>query len=223
MHFESELVLIRHGETRGQSSIRLYGATDIDLSPIGERQARAAGTALIGERFDLAVTSPLCRAHRSAEIVRHEVAGRDAASAVPTAERVDGLREIDFGAWEGWTVEEIAQRDPEGHRAWRETGDAFRFPRGEGRTEFRRRVTRAVKAAIAAPCGQGPTRMLGVLHKGVIKIAIAELTGLDPAATAELPINLGSIHRLRFRQGVWTLTEPNRVDHLSGELLQAHS
>ena len=36
----TDLILLRHGETVGQSSIRLYGATDIALSPIGELNHR---------------------------------------------------------------------------------------------------------------------------------------------------------------------------------------
>jgi broad specificity phosphatase PhoE len=36
------LVLVRHGETVGHSSIRYYGRTDVALSDLGRRQMRAA-------------------------------------------------------------------------------------------------------------------------------------------------------------------------------------
>ena len=36
-----ELFLVRHGETTGQSSVRLYGATDVPLSDLGREQVRA--------------------------------------------------------------------------------------------------------------------------------------------------------------------------------------
>jgi broad specificity phosphatase PhoE len=38
----AELLLVRHGETVGQSSIRLYGATDVALSDEGELQMAIA-------------------------------------------------------------------------------------------------------------------------------------------------------------------------------------
>jgi broad specificity phosphatase PhoE len=36
------LVLVRHGETEGNSSIRYYGDTDIELSELGRAQMRAS-------------------------------------------------------------------------------------------------------------------------------------------------------------------------------------
>jgi len=215
----SELVLVRHGETVGQSSIRLYGATDLELSDVGERQVRAAGSALIGERFDAVLTSPLCRAKRSAELVLDAMG----AVAVSVARPVDDFREIDFGTWEGWTVQEVESRDPAGHRRWKSEGERFGFPNGEGRADFRARVVRAVREHIDAPCRARPARILGVLHKGVIKLIVGQLTGLERERAAALRVNLGSIHRLKLRGDRWVLVEPNRVDHLSAELLQANS
>lgn len=216
----SELVLVRHGETTGQSSIRLYGATDLPLSDIGEAQARAAGQALAPHTFAQVVTSPLQRAWRSAEYI---AASPDRNRPLADAVRVEGLREIDFGDWEGWTVAEVQDRAPELHHRWLHDGDTFAFPGGEQRAAFRARVRAAVQASIARPCEDGPLRMLGVLHKGVMKIVIAELTGLDPAKAATLTINLASIHRLTYDGHRWSLTEHNRVDHLADGLHMADS
>ena len=63
------LVLLRHGETVGQSSIRLHGATDVALSSVGEQQAQRAAAALAGRHFARVLCSPLQRARRTAEIV----------------------------------------------------------------------------------------------------------------------------------------------------------
>ena len=40
----NRIVLVRHGETTGESSIRYYGATDVPLSDLGRQQVRAAQT-----------------------------------------------------------------------------------------------------------------------------------------------------------------------------------
>ena len=58
----NRIVLVRHGETVGQSSIRYYGATAVALSARGREQVREAALALPGAAFDLVLTSPLSRA-----------------------------------------------------------------------------------------------------------------------------------------------------------------
>ncbi len=199
----TDLILLRHGETVGQSSIRLYGATDIALSPIGEQQARRAAAVLRAHRFARVLSSPLQRARRSAEIVL------EALDPAPTLELVPGFREIDFGAWEGWTYAEAETRDPDGFARWRSEGHSFTYPDGESRVAFLARIAAAVAALDPA---QGPT--LAVLHKGVIKATLAVLTGRPIAELAEQPIALASIHRLRWTGERWQLLSVGETAHL---------
>ena len=201
----TDLILLRHGETVGQSSIRLYGATDIALSPVGEQQVQRAATALKHHRFARVLSSPLQRARRSAEIV---LAALDASA--PTLELVPGFREIDFGAWEGWTYAEAETRDPSGFARWRSEGHAFTYPGGESRSAFLARIAAAAAATLDPT--RGPT--LAVLHKGVIKAALAALTGQEPGALAELPVALASLHRLRWTGARWDLLTTGETAHL---------
>ena len=62
-----KLVLIRHGESTWNLENRFTGWTDVDLTPTGEAQARAAGRLLKAEgyEFDIAYTSVLKRAIRT--------------------------------------------------------------------------------------------------------------------------------------------------------------
>jgi 2,3-bisphosphoglycerate-dependent phosphoglycerate mutase len=61
------LVLLRHGESDWNRENRFTGWTDVDLSPAGIKEARAAGELLRSEglHFDLAYTSVLKRAIRT--------------------------------------------------------------------------------------------------------------------------------------------------------------
>lgn len=204
----TELILLRHGETVGQSSIRLYGATDIALSAVGEAQAARAAAALRAHRFAGVFTSPLQRARRSAEIVLAEHEPPPPVAVLPD------LREIDFGSWEGWTYAEAEARDPDGFARWRSEGPGFTYPGGESRAGFHARVGAAALAHLGDPT---PGIHLGVLHKGVIKVVIAALTGQAPGALAELPVALGSLHRLRHDGARWTVIATGDTAHL-GEL-----
>jgi 2,3-bisphosphoglycerate-dependent phosphoglycerate mutase len=69
------LVLLRHGESVWNSENRFTGWTDVDLSPRGSDEARAAGRLLRsqGFRFDLAFTSVLKRAIRTLWIALDEL------------------------------------------------------------------------------------------------------------------------------------------------------
>jgi len=70
-----KLVLLRHGESQWNRENRFTGWVDVDLSPVGIEEARAAGRLLKAEglRFDLAFTSVLKRAIRTLWITLDEL------------------------------------------------------------------------------------------------------------------------------------------------------
>lgn len=184
------IVLLRHGETVGQSSIRFYGATDIALSGLGADQAAAAARAIGSPPFDLVIASPLHRAWRSALIVA-------------PGQRVllePGFREIDFGRFEGLTREEIAARDPEQSAIWEEQGLAYDFPQGERREDFRARVLAGMHRALAHPVSS----LLIAAHKGIVR-TIAE-TLSDAVLEKDRPHLGGFVELTRDGDAPWKLT-----------------
>jgi broad specificity phosphatase PhoE len=197
-----ELVLVRHGETEGCSSVRLNGATDVVLSHVGREQMRHVGRALAGETFERVLVSPLQRSREAAGLI---LAGRG-----PKPELVPAFTEIDFGRWETLTWDEIEARDPAAHAEWKRGQAGFRFPGGESKLEFRERVASAVTEQFRE--GQG--RTLAVLHKGVIRVILGALLGLDLQASLQIAVHLGSIHRLIGPGPGWSYVMANQVDHL---------
>ena len=163
------VILVRHGETAGQSSIRYYGVTDVPLSDEGREQVRAARDRIRGETFDAVWASTLCRSWESAKIV---APGR------PVQLESD-FREIDFGDWEGLTAEEIAVVDPAGYARWQAEGLEFTFPGGEARAELRARVARGLDRIRAT----GAESVLVAVHKGVVRALLELITGftLEPS------------------------------------------
>src|SRR5712692_967615 len=67
------LIVVRHGETVGNSSIRYYGRTDVALSDLGRAQMRAAvgwlQTKFGCNYFEPVFTSPLARATESVRLI----------------------------------------------------------------------------------------------------------------------------------------------------------
>ena len=205
----STFVLVRHGETEGESSIRYHGRTDVRLSDLGRRQMHAvrhALTAISAASGDACVfTTPLSRARESAQIV----AGHDRVVAIAE------FREVDFGLFEGLTADEIRQRHPAEFERW--TRDRFSpgyaYPGGEGRAAFNDRVARGVgrmfqlwSRSVSASGGSA----LLVAHRGVIRAVARMLAGADPV------VELGSIHILEHH-GSWRTRALDLIDHLTGD------
>jgi glucosyl-3-phosphoglycerate phosphatase len=152
------LLLVRHGESTWNAEHRLQGQADPPLSELGREQAVALAPYLEGlpERR---LTSDLTRAIQTAELIG--LAG------APTDER---WREIDIGAWSGFTLDEL---DPEAVAAWQRSEY---FP-GETWTALQARVAEAVDELRGAD-------VLVVTHGGCIRAATAHLTGADPRSLA---------------------------------------
>ena len=64
-----KLYIIRHGQTEWNKQKRLQGRSDIPLNEYGIQLARETKAGLKDVKFDLAFTSPLQRAKKTAEIL----------------------------------------------------------------------------------------------------------------------------------------------------------
>jgi broad specificity phosphatase PhoE len=157
------IVLIRHGETVGDSSVRFHGSSDVELSEEGRSQMRQASRGLRCEAFDLVLASPLRRSWEGAWIV---------AGGSPVRLESD-FREIHFGRWEGMTKEEIEASDPVLFKEWQERAAGFEFPGGELRGEFQTRVLRGLERLERG----GAASALIVTHKGTIRAIAEKLLG----------------------------------------------
>jgi broad specificity phosphatase PhoE len=184
------IVMLRHGETVGNSSVRFHGKGDVALSDAGRSQMQAAGRHLVGEVFDLVVASPLRRSWEGAGLVTGGCA---------PIRLENGFREIHFGRWEGLSAGEIEVRDPMLYREWQERAAGFEFPGGELRADFQARVMRAFERIATS----GAASALFVGHKGVIRTLAEKLVG---APLADGAPELGTAVSLSLApSGTWFL------------------
>lgn len=116
------LYIIRHGETQWNVEGRLQGQTDIELNENGIRLARITAEGMRDIPFDLAITSSLSRARKTAELI---LMGRN----LPIIED-ERLRELSFGDWEGRGCHKENFELPE--RFWEFYRSPFTFLPGEG-------------------------------------------------------------------------------------------
>ncbi len=181
------IVLLRHGETVGQSSVRFHGRNDVALDAEGLAQAEAARFALRSDYFDLVASSPLQRAWATASVVAEGAPVRI----------VSEFREVDFGRWEGLSAEEIESRYPALYEDWQARAAGFEYPGGEPRKAFEARVL----AGFAYVEATGVESLLLVAHKGVVR-TIAEHLGA-PIEAGHPELGQG-VRLIRAAKGGWS-------------------
>ncbi|MFV9635978.1 bifunctional RNase H/acid phosphatase [Mycobacterium neumannii] len=183
----TRFLLLRHGQTELSVDRRYSGRGNPALTELGGRQAKAAARYL-GQRRGVAavVTSPLQRAYDTAAAAA-KVLGLDV-----TVD--DDLIETDFGAWEGLTFAEAAERDPDLHRRWlRDTSLAP--PGGESFDSAAERVGRARARILAEHAGE---TVLVVSHVTPIKTLLRMALDGGPNILYRLHLDLASLSIAEF-------------------------
>jgi ribonuclease H / adenosylcobalamin/alpha-ribazole phosphatase len=183
----TRFLLLRHGQTELSTQRRYSGRGNPALTEVGRGQAEAAARYL-GQRGGVAavITSPLQRAYDTAA---------NAAKALGLDVTVDDdLIETDFGAWEGLTFAEAAERDPQLHRKWlRDT--SVTPPDGESFDSVAERVQRARARIISEHAGQ---TVLVVSHVTPIKTLLRLALDAGPGILYRLHLDLASLSIAEF-------------------------
>jgi ribonuclease H / adenosylcobalamin/alpha-ribazole phosphatase len=202
------MLLLRHGETPLSIEKRFSGSGDPELTERGQAQARAAAEHLSDWRVDVIVSSPRARARQTAAAVA-SLLGLDVVVD-------DDVAETDFGAWEGHTFGEIAERWPAEMAAWLASPDVAP-PGGESFTATFARVRAARERLVAAYGGQ---TLVVVSHVTPIKAMLREAMDAPPHALYRIhldPASLSAVHWYADGAGVVRLV--NGTSHLGSDLV----
>ncbi|MFF4433120.1 bifunctional RNase H/acid phosphatase [Streptomyces sp. NPDC001513] len=183
-------VLLRHGETALTPQKRFSGSggSDPELSPAGRRQAAAVAEALAARgTVQTVVSSPLRRCRETAQAVA------DRLGLAVTVE--EGLREVDFGAWEGLTFAEVQERFPDDLQAWLDSPRAAPTGGGESFTAATRRISATRDRLLAAHAGR---TVLLVTHVTPVKILVRLALGAPPEALFRMELSAASLSAVAY-------------------------
>lgn len=165
------LILLRHGQTHYNATMRMQGQLDTELSELGQTQAQAAAEVMLRRKPYRLISSDLQRAQRTAEII-----GELTALEVQLDAR---LRETNLGQWQGMTHQEVDQRWPDARMNWR-AKPRWAPPGGETRLDVAGRTRQVVDELVEDDANWAAHPVVLVAHGG----AIAALT----AALLEVPV-----------------------------------
>jgi len=180
------VVLVRHGETEWSRDGLHTGTTDVDLTEAGEQQARDAGEVLRAHPFGLALTSPLGRARRTAELAGFPDAVVDA-----------DLAEWDYGPLEGRSTPDIVGKLGHPWNIW----DAVApdpLP-AESADAVGARADRAIARAQSVLDGGADAVIFA--HAHLLRIFAARWLGLPARDGAHFALSTGSLSELGFEHG----------------------
>jgi len=162
------LYLLRHGETTASQTGGYCGRTDVDLTQAGHLMARDFAAVYKDHPFAAAYVSPLQRARASAAPLC-ELAGHD-------MRLRDGLRELDYGEWEGKTPAQVNREHTDDYLLW--LADAgWNAPTGGERGVDVAHRSLGVLEEIQRMHQDGD--VLVVSHKATIRILLCSLLGID--------------------------------------------
>lgn len=191
-----ELWLVRHGETEWSVSGAHTSRTDIPLTDRGRERARELAAYLDNRPFDAVLTSPMQRARETCAIAGYG----------GLALMEEGLREWNYGIYEGKTTKEIRAEHP-GWSVW-----ADPITEGETAEQVGQRangvIARALEMAEAA--GATNSRVLLFAHAHILRILAARWVGLEARGGRLLALGTGSLSVLGHERETRVIVHWNR-------------
>ncbi len=183
----TRVYLVRHGQVADGPTHRYHGSSDIGLSPYGVRQLEELAAQLAAVPLAGVYASDLTRALSGAEIISR---GREV-----TPQAIPEFREVHFGAWEGLSFTEIAERYPAELEARFRDLSTFRIPGGESLLDVSSRVLPRLNDLIDQHHQQA---FLIVAHAGVNRVILSEALGLSLDHLFRLDQNYGCLNIIDY-------------------------
>src|SRR3954451_1398957 len=140
----TQVVLIRPGATVYDEQNRVQGILDIPLSERGRAEVAQLAEALVESGVGTVLAALYCGPGES--VARTAEAVGKALGLRP--KRIDELRNLDQGLWQGLQVEEIRRRHLKVFRQWVDDPTSVQPPQGEDVGLALERVTAAIRPLV---------------------------------------------------------------------------
>ncbi|MEP7195934.1 MAG: 2,3-bisphosphoglycerate-dependent phosphoglycerate mutase [Saprospiraceae bacterium] len=178
------LILLRHGQSTWNFENKFTGEVDVDLTKLGEQEARLAGILLEDYIIDIAYTSVLKRATHTLAIILFEMGKK-----IPVIQSAT-LNERNYGDLQGLNKTETENKyGSDKVLLWRRSYDSSP-PNGESLKETCNRVIPYYKATIE-PQLKTDKNILIVAHGNSLRALMMYLDGFSTIEIADVNIASG--------------------------------
>ncbi|QDZ42984.1 bifunctional RNase H/acid phosphatase [Corynebacterium sp. sy039] len=221
----TRFILLRHGQTAMSAAKQYSGHSDPELTQLGLQQAQAAAQWLVQRSaiarnsvlgsadpvcavgdlgvIDAVISSPLQRAQQTATIVAQELG--------LNLKTEPGLKEMNFGAWEGLSFNQVRDQYPKLHSQWLIDSTVVP-PAGESLDMVAQRVADTMTQLKQKYAGK---TVVLVSHVTPIKSVVRSVLGAPADVFHRLHLDLAAISIVDFyADGPMCMRLFNGVDHL---------
>jgi len=203
----TELYLVRHGQTIWNQQRRLQGQKDSALTSEGLRQAENLADRLVNKKFDAIYTSDLGRTMITARIVSAKLNGQ---LAFPDIR----LRERNFGIFHGLNWEEIMKRFPEEGKNEKSGNADYIIPEGESRQQVLDRSKEFLDDIILKHQGKS---ILAVTHGGIVSSIVRLVLNIPINAPRRFYLPNTAINVFEFNGTEWFVKTLGEISFLDSE------
>lgn len=170
------IIMVRHGESETNVRKVFTGQLDAPLTPMGKTQAELMAQYVNQYRVDKIYASSLQRAVETAQAI--------AAQQNCPLEKCDALRELDAGAWQGLSFEEIEELYPQSYQIWKTDIGSGAPEQGETCEALYRRVTAFLEDILSK---EEEETVCLVSHAIPIRMIESYICGGSAALAQEMP------------------------------------
>ncbi|EOD01099.1 histidine phosphatase family protein [Caldisalinibacter kiritimatiensis] len=200
----SKIYLVRHCQSKWNFTSKIQGQIDIDLSKNGYKQAIKVGQRLKNEKIDLIYTSDLIRAFKTALIISFK-------TETHKIKKTHLLREIDFGPWQGLTINEVKKIYSDDYSLWLTSPHEFNFNGIETLNNLKDRIIMFIDSELQKNLNKN---ILIVSHSSVIKIIILTILGFNLSYYKNFSLDNGGITIIENKEYNSVIKLLNDTSHL---------
>ena len=200
-----KLFLIRHGQTTSNLEGKYQGWLDTELTQRGIKQAYLAKKYLKKVNLSNIYSSPMKRTLKTAEIISKGTGLK--------VKILDGLKELNFGKWEGLKFEEINDQYREDYQNWLK--DPYNYPPtgGESFGSLLKRVKSEIQKILDE--NNDKSNVAVVTHGGVILALLVDWLQIPPKCWRSLIQRQGAINIVVIDKDFPYISSINYTGHIS--------
>ncbi len=205
----TKIILVRHGHVEGIDPPRFRGRTEVPLTELGINQARETARQIRSRWKPVAIyTSPMGRCVATGSAI---------SEATGVGSRIlEGLTDLDYGAWQWKTYDEIAAQAPKLFALWRAAPHLVRFPNGDSLQDMASRVADSLRLVLDRHPGQV---VVLVGHDSVNRVLLLQLVDLPLSAYWRLAQEPCGISEIDITDAQPRVLRVNETQHLAGNLV----
>jgi len=200
----ARIILTRHGQVDGIEPPRFRGRMDVPLTALGVAQANATARQIAATSSPTIIyTSPMSRCMATGAAI--------AKACGAPSQVLNQLNDLDYGAWQWKTHDEIRTAFAEQYETWHTAPQMFRFPQGESLQDLLARAADALRYVVHRH--RDHTVVL-VSHDSVNRILLTQVLDQPLSAYPRIVVAPCGITEIEFVDNIARVLRVNETQHL---------